>query len=100
MFNIQEYANPFHIHKKIFSIKNMLDEAIYKIVEDEADELFHSKIVCTNYDCRIGEYCFCEAIKVDLAESEDKRQKKSFPEKEESIFKHILKHCVFASHTI
>ncbi len=24
---------------------------------------------CTNHNCRIGENCFCEAIKVDLAES-------------------------------
>ncbi len=39
------------------------------------DELFHSKNSCTNHDCRIGEYCFREAIKVDLAELEDKRQK-------------------------
>jgi hypothetical protein len=30
---------------------------------------------CTSHDGRIGEYCFCEAIKVDLAESEDKSQK-------------------------
>ncbi len=39
------------------------------------EELFHSKNICTNHDCRIGEYCFCEAIKVDLAESKDKRWK-------------------------
>ncbi len=58
------------------------------------------KTICINHDCRIGEYCFCEANKVDLAESEDKLQKKSFQEKEESTFKHTLKHCVFASHTI
>ena len=48
-------------------------DAIYEIAEDDAEELFHSKNICTNHDCRIGEYCFCEAIKVDLAESEDKR---------------------------
>jgi hypothetical protein len=29
---------------------------------------------CTSHDCRIGEFCFCEAIKVDLAKLEDKRQ--------------------------
>jgi hypothetical protein len=32
------------------------------------------KNICTNHDCRIGEYCFCEVTKVDLAESEDKRR--------------------------
>ncbi len=36
---------------------------------------------CTNHDCRIEEYCFCEAIKVDLAESEEKRQKNHILEK-------------------
>jgi hypothetical protein len=41
----------------------------------------HSKNICTNHDCRIGEYCFCEATKVDLAESEDKRKKKQLQEK-------------------
>jgi hypothetical protein len=49
-------------------------DAIYEIAEDDAEELFHSKNICTNHDYKIGEYCFCEAIKVDLAESEDKRQ--------------------------
>jgi hypothetical protein len=38
------------------------------------DGLFHSKNSCTSHDRRIGEYCFCEAIKVDLAESEVNRQ--------------------------
>ena len=54
----------------------MFDKAIYKIAGDKANELFHSKNSCTYQDLRIGEYCFCEAMKVDLAESEDKRQKK------------------------
>ncbi len=56
----------------------MFHKAIYEIAEDDADELFHSKNICTNHDCRIGEYCFCEATKVDLAESEDKRQNNHF----------------------
>ena len=61
--------------KKFSASKSLFDDAIYEIAEDDAEELFHSKNICTNHDCRIGEYCFCEAIKVDLAESEDKRQK-------------------------
>jgi hypothetical protein len=77
----------------------MLDNAIYKLAEDDADELFHSKNCCTSHDCRIGEYCFCEAIKVDLAESEDKRKKISLRE-QELAFKHTFKHHVFALHTI
>jgi hypothetical protein len=53
----------------------LFDDAIYEIAEDDADELFYSKNSCTSHDCRIGEYHFCEAIKVDLAESGDKQQK-------------------------
>ena len=99
MFNFQEYASPFHLHKNYSASKSLFDNAIYEIAEDDVDEIFHSKNSCTNHDCRIGEYCFCDAIKVDLAESEDKCQKHHFPEKEESTFKHTLKHCVFALHT-
>jgi hypothetical protein len=64
--------------KNYSASKTLFDNAIYEIAEDDADELFHSKNSCTNHDCRIGEYCFCEAIKVDLAESEDKRRKNHF----------------------
>jgi hypothetical protein len=45
----------------------LFDNAIYKIAGDEADELFHKKHSCTYQDLKIGEYCFCEAMKVDLA---------------------------------
>jgi hypothetical protein len=61
--------------KKYSASKTLFDNAIYEIAEDDADELFHSKNSCTSHDHRIGEYCFCEAIKVELAESEDKCQK-------------------------
>jgi hypothetical protein len=60
-------------------------KAIYKIAADDGDELFHSKNSCTNHDWRIGEYCFCEAVKVDLAESEDKRQKNHFRKKNNQL---------------
>ncbi len=59
--------------KNYSASKSLFDDAIYEIAEDNAEELFHSKKCCTNHNCRIGEYCFCEAIKVDLAESKDKR---------------------------
>jgi hypothetical protein len=65
----------FTSKENYFESKRAFDEAIYKIAGDEAHELFHSKNSCTYQDLRIGEYCFCEAMKVDLAESEDKRQK-------------------------
>jgi hypothetical protein len=56
--------------------ETLFDKSISEIAGDDVDELFHSKNSCTSHDPRIGEYCFCEAIKVDLAESEDKHQKK------------------------
>jgi hypothetical protein len=56
----------------------MFDKDIYEIAKDDADELFHSKNSCTNHDCRLGEYCFCEATKVDLAKTENKCQKNHF----------------------
>ncbi len=63
----------FTFMKNYSASKSLFDDAIYDIAEDDAEELFHSKDICTNHDCKIGEYCFCEAIKVDLVESEDKR---------------------------
>ncbi len=61
--------------KNYSASKHSFDNAIFKTAGDKADELFHSKNSCTYHDLRIGEYCSCEAMKVDLAESEDKRQK-------------------------
>jgi hypothetical protein len=61
--------------KNYSASKRLFDNAIYKTAGDKADELFHSKNSCTYQNLRIGEYCFCEAMKVDLAESEDKHQK-------------------------
>ncbi len=59
--------------KKYLASKTLFDDAIYDIAEDDADELFHSKNSCTSTDGRNGKYCCCKAIKVDLAESKDKR---------------------------
>jgi hypothetical protein len=71
--------------KKYSASKRLFDKAIYEIAEDDADELFHSKNSCTNHDCRIGKYCFCEAIKVDLAKSEDRHQKNHFRKKKNQL---------------
>ncbi len=78
-----------------FASKSAFDNAIDKSAGDEADELFHSKNSCTYQDLRIGEYCFCEAMKVDLAESEDKHQTKSNLSTKNQ--KHYFKHDVFAT---
>ncbi len=64
----------FTSKENYFESKRAFDEAIYKIAGDKANELFHSKNSCTYQDLRIGEYCSSQAMKVDLAESEDKRQ--------------------------
>ncbi len=68
----------------------MFDNAIYELAEDDADELFQTKNCCTNHDCRIGEYCFCEATKVDLAESENKQQKNHFWKKKNQLSSTLL----------
>ena len=95
----EEYASPFHLHKKYSASKHSFDNAIYKTAGDEADELFHSKNSCTYHNLRIGEYCFCEAMRVDFAESEDKCQKNHTQKKNDQFFKHFFKHYVFALHT-
>jgi hypothetical protein len=84
--------------KKYSASKRLFDKAIYKIAEDGADELFHSKNSCTNHDCKIGEYCFCEAIKVDLAESEDKHQKNHFQKRRINFQAHSQALCVCFAH--
>jgi hypothetical protein len=84
--------------KNYSASKTLFDKAIYEIAEDDADDLFHSKNSCTNHDCRIGKYCFCEAIRVDLAESEDKR-KKNIPRKRRINFQaHSQALCVCFTH--
>ncbi len=77
----------------------MFDNAIYEIAGDDADEQVHSKNSCTSHDCRIGEYCFCEAIAVDLAESEDKCQKNQ-PQINKNQISSILSSTVFLLHTL
>ncbi len=71
--------------KNYSASKSLFDNAIYEIAEDDTEELFHSKNICTNHEFRIGENCFCEAIKVDLAESEDKRRKYHFRKKKNQL---------------
>ncbi len=63
----------------------MFCKAFYEIAKDDVDEQFHSKNSCTNHDCRIGEYCYCEAAKVDLAEPEDKSEKNHFQKKKNQL---------------
>jgi hypothetical protein len=84
--------------KNYSASKSLFYEAIYEIAKDDADELFHSKNICTNHDCRIGEYCFCEAIKVDLAESEDKRQKIISRKRRIKFQAHFQALCVCFAH--
>jgi hypothetical protein len=78
--------------------KTMFDDAIYEIAEDDAEKLFHSKNICTNHDCRIGEYCFCEATKVDLAESEDNIKKISLRKRRNNFQAHFEALCVCLVH--
>jgi hypothetical protein len=84
--------------KKYSTLKTLFSNAIYEIAEDDTDELFHSKNSCTNHDCRIGEYCFCEAIKVDMAKSEEKRQKIISRKRRISFQAHSQALCVCFAH--
>jgi hypothetical protein len=77
----------------------MFDNAIYERAGDDTDELFHSKNSCTSHDCRIGGFCFCEAIKVDLAESEDKCQKNQ-PQRNTNQLSSTLSSTVCLLHTL
>ncbi len=71
--------------KNYSASKSLSHKAIYEIAKDDADELFHSKNSCTNHDYWIGENCFCETTKVDLAESEDKLRKNHFQKKKNQL---------------
>jgi hypothetical protein len=51
------------------------EESIYKTAGDDEGILFYSKNSCMSHDGRIGEYSFCVAIKVDVAEVEAERQR-------------------------
>jgi hypothetical protein len=84
--------------KNYSSSKTLFNDAIYEIAGDDVDELFHSKNSCTSHDCRIGDFCFCEAIKVVLAESEDKCQKFSLKETRISFQALFQALCVYFAH--
>ncbi len=76
--------------KNYSASRSLFDDAIYEIAEDDAEELYHSKNICTNHNCWIGEYCFYGAIKDDLAESEDKRQKNQPQKKKNQLSSTLL----------
>jgi hypothetical protein len=50
------------------------EKSIYETAGDDKGVLFFSKNSCTSHDSRIGDFFF-EAVKVDVVESEVKRQK-------------------------
>ncbi len=79
--------------------KTLFDNAIYEIAENDVDELFHSKNSYTSHDRRIGEYCFCKAIIVDLAESEDKCRNNQ-PQKNKNQLSSTLSSTVCLLHTL
>jgi hypothetical protein len=85
--------------KNYSASKRSFDNAVYKTAGDKADELFHSKNSCTYQDLRIGEYCFCEAMKMDLAESEDKR-KKNHIWKKTNQFSSTFSSTMYLLHTL
>ncbi len=89
----------FTFTKNYSASKTLFDNAIYEIAGDDGDELFHSKNSCTSHDRRIGEYCFSEAIKVDLAESEANRRQNK-PQKNKNQLSSTLSSTVCLLHTL
>jgi hypothetical protein len=64
----------FTLARNYLASEKLFDKSIYETAGDDVDVLFYSKNSCTSHDGWIGEYCFCEAIKVNLAESDAKCQ--------------------------
>jgi hypothetical protein len=58
--------------KKYSASEKLFEESIYETAGDDEGVPFYSKNSCKSHDGRIGEYCFCEAIRVDVVESEAK----------------------------
>ncbi len=55
---------------------------------------FFSKNSCTIHDSRIGEYSFCEAVKVDVAELEVKNCKNQLSSRENQLSSTVSLLCV------
>jgi hypothetical protein len=72
----------------------LFDELIYETAGEDAGVLIYSKNSCTSHDGRSGEYCFCEAIKVDLAESEAKCQKNQLLRKMNQLSSTVSLLCI------
>jgi hypothetical protein len=86
----------FTLARNYSASEELFEKSIRETAGDDKGVLFFPKNSCTSHDSRIREYSFCEAIKVDVAESEVKHKTKSVFKQEESAFKH----GVFTLHTI
>jgi hypothetical protein len=62
----------FTLARNYSASEKLFGKSICDAAGDDDGVLFFSKNSCTSHDDRIGEYSFCEAIKVDVAESEAK----------------------------
>jgi hypothetical protein len=65
----------FTLAQNYSASEKLLKKSIHKTAGDDKGVLLFSKKSCTSHDSWIGEYSFCEAIIVDVAESEVKCQK-------------------------
>jgi hypothetical protein len=65
----------FTLPRNYSASEKSFEKSICKTTGDDKGVLFFSKSSCTIHDSRIGEYSFCDAIKVDVEESEVKCQK-------------------------
>ncbi len=65
----------FSLARNYSASEKSFEKSIYETAGDDEGVLFFSKNSCTSNDSRIGDYSFCEAVKVDVAESEVKHNK-------------------------
>jgi hypothetical protein len=62
----------FTLARNYSASEKPFEKSIHKTTGDDEGVLFFSKKSCTSHDSRIEEYSFCEALKVDVTESEVK----------------------------
>ncbi len=89
----------FTFTKTYSASKTLFDDAIYEITGDDTNKLLHSKIVVPVIIVGLGNFVFVRQSKL-IWQNLKIKVKKSASEKQESVFKHSFKQCVFTLYTI
>jgi hypothetical protein len=83
----------FTMARNYSASEESFDESFFETAGDDK-VLFFSKNICTSHDSRIGEYSFCEAVKVDVAESEVKYCKNQLSSRKNQISSTVSLLCI------